>query len=83
MKFRDFEALANTLGSTINNNLNEVHSCLKMCFGLNLESDALVKIAWREWSGFFQMPHTMAEIDAVCRKSIVPHFYDYFKIVVR
>lgn len=83
MKFRDFENEATTIGTAINGNMSNVYSCLKVCFGFNIESDALVKIAWREYLEFFQTRRSDSEVYNMCRDTILPNFYRNFKIVAR
>lgn len=83
MKFRDFENEATTINTVINSNIRNVYSCLKVCFGFDIEADALVKIAWREYLEFFQNRRSDSEVYDMCKEVIMPNFYRNFKIVAR
>lgn len=63
-------------------NLTEVHSCMKICFRKDIESDSMMQYAWKYQREFFmQKKHSMSEIQTFC-KELDSVFYGYFKIVL-
>ena len=62
-------------------NLSEVHSCMKVCFHKDIESDSMMLFAWKYKKEFFLKHNSMSEIHDFC-KELDSDFYKYFKIVL-